>query len=158
SGMPLPDYFIDQFEVTNREFQRFVDAGGYSKREYWREPFLADGRQRSFEEAMALFRDRTGRPGPSQWELGSFPKEHGDYRVAGVSWFEAAAYCQFANKSLPTIHHWRKAAGFNNAPNAILLHSNFMSNGPARVGSYSGLSCFGAFDMAGNVKEWCRNE
>jgi dienelactone hydrolase len=158
SGMTLPDYFIDQFEVTNRQFQRFVDAGGYNKQEYWREPFKAGSRDRSFKEAMALFRDRTGRPGPSQWELGVFPKEHGDYPVGGVSWFEAAAYCKFANKSLPTIHHWRKAAGFNNAPNAILLHSNFMSSGPARVGAYPGVSCFGAFDMAGNVKEWCRNE
>ncbi len=116
TGMALQDYLIDQFEVTNHEFQQFVDAGGYAKREYWREPFRSDGRDRSFDEAMAIFRDRTGRPGPSGWELGSFPKERGDYPVSGVSWFEAAAYCQFAGKSLPTIHHWRKAAGFKARP------------------------------------------
>src|SRR5437667_12088394 len=36
--------------------------------------------------------------------------------------------------------------------------SNFGGQGPARVGSFRGMSWFGAYDMAGNVKEWCWNE
>jgi len=32
--MPLPDYFIDKFEVTNRQFQQFIDAGGYRDAKY----------------------------------------------------------------------------------------------------------------------------
>jgi formylglycine-generating enzyme required for sulfatase activity len=38
--LPLPAFFMDRYEVTNREFKRFVDAGGYSKEEYWRRPFV----------------------------------------------------------------------------------------------------------------------
>ena len=36
--------------------------------------------------------------------------------------------------------------------------SNFAGKGPAAVGSFTGLSTAGAFDMAGNVREWCANE
>ena len=68
------------------------------------------GKTLSFDEAMALFRDRTGRPGPSTWELGGFPEGHADFPVSGVSWYEAAAYAEFAGKSLPTLHHWFRAA------------------------------------------------
>ncbi len=47
-------------------------AGGDGKPELWREPFVKDGGRLALEEAMALFVDRTGRPGPSTWELSSF--------------------------------------------------------------------------------------
>ena len=73
----LPDYLIDRHEVTNAEYQRFVDGGGYGKPELWVEPFVKDGRTVGFEAAMALFRDSTGRPGPATWELGRFPKGRG---------------------------------------------------------------------------------
>ena len=65
----LDDYFIDRYEVTNKEFKRFVDAGGYRDRRYWTEKFVDRGRVLSCEEAMTRFRDKTGRPGPSTWEL-----------------------------------------------------------------------------------------
>ena len=67
----LPDYWIDRYEVTNKDFKEFVDQGGYRKREYWKEPFVKDGRELSWEEALTEFRDATGRLGPSTWELGS---------------------------------------------------------------------------------------
>src|SRR5207249_259837 len=50
SSIRLDDFFIDRFEVTNREFKAFVDAGGYRKPEYWHEPFVKDGRALSWEE------------------------------------------------------------------------------------------------------------
>ena len=31
----IPSYFVDRFEVTNRDYQKFVDSGGYDKPEYW---------------------------------------------------------------------------------------------------------------------------
>jgi pimeloyl-ACP methyl ester carboxylesterase len=39
----------------------------------------------------------------------------------------------------------------------VVSRSNFGTTGPARVGSYPGLSHCGAYDMGGNVKEWCWN-
>ncbi|MBZ5562960.1 MAG: formylglycine-generating enzyme family protein, partial [Acidobacteriia bacterium] len=136
------------------EFQQFLDDGGYRDPKYWRYPFRKDGGEIRFAQAAALFRDSTGRPGPAGWELGRFPKDQADFPVSGVSWFEAGAYCAYVGKALPTVHHWRKAAGFG-IYSDILLFSNFASAGPARVGAHTGISGFGAYDMAGNVKEWC---
>ena len=116
----------------------------------------ADGRTVSWEEAVAEFRDTTGRPGPATWELGTYPEGQDDWPVRGVSWYEAAAYARFAGKSLPTVHHWRLAAGLG-IHSAILEWSNFSGKGPARAGEYLGIGPYGTFDMAGNVKEWCAN-
>ena len=107
----LPDFWIDKYEVTNREFKRFADAGGYSNRQYWKEPFVIDGVNRSFDDAVARFTDKTGRPGPATWELGTFREGQADYPVAGVSWYEASAYAEFAGKRLPTVFHWKQATG-----------------------------------------------
>jgi dienelactone hydrolase len=152
----LPDFLIDQFEVTNRAFKAFVDAGGYRRREFWTEAFTKSGRTLSWDDAMAEFRDATGRPGPSTWELGTYPEGEDDFPVRGVSWYEAAAYASFAGRSLPTVHHWRRAAR-PGVHSAILGLSNFAGKGVARVGSYQGMGPYGTYDMAGNVKEWCFN-
>ena len=153
----LQDYWLDRLEVTNRDFKEFVDRGGYQKREYWKQPFVKAGRTLSFDEAMALFRDSTGRPAPSTWELGAYPEGQAEYPVGGVSWYEAAAYAESVGKSLPTFHHWFRAAGADNIFSGILGLSNFGGKGPAPAGSHEGLSPFGASDMAGNVREWVFN-
>ncbi len=153
----LDDYLIDRHEVTNEEYRKFVDAGGYENREFWKEPFVRDGRTIPWEQGIAVFRDTTGRPGPATWEVGAFPKGLEKHPVAGVSWYEAAAYAAFAGKSLPTVYHWNLAAqpwyGI-----LILPGSNFRSGGTRPVGEPGALSGFGTTDMAGNVKEWCWNE
>ena len=110
-GVELTDYWIDQTEVTNREFKDFIDRGGYQDPQYWTQLRRELPQLPGDEGAGAKFRDRTGRPGPSTWELGTYPEGKGDHPVSGVSWFEAAAYCQSVGKSLPTVFHWRKAFG-----------------------------------------------
>jgi predicted Ser/Thr protein kinase len=161
----LPDFFIDKYEVTNRRFKEFLEAGGYRSPKYWKNEFIREGRGLSWEEAMTHFRDSTGRPGPATWVAGDYPEGRDDYPVSGVSWYEAAAYAEFAGRSLPTKDHWAMAAGFdlrelrgNGFSTMISSFSNFHEDGPAIVGSHKGMNAFGAVDMAGNVREWCWNQ
>jgi eukaryotic-like serine/threonine-protein kinase len=151
----LAEYYLDRYEVTNRQFKEFVDAGAYRIRKYWPTRFEDEGRELTWEQAMERFKDSTGRPGPSTWAYGTYPDGQAEFPVGGVSWFEAAAYAAFRGKSLPTVDHWRNAADFGLFSDIVPL-SNFGS-GPAPVGTFRGLGAWGTYDMAGNVKEWCQN-
>jgi dienelactone hydrolase len=152
----LRDFWIDRTEVTNRDFARFVDAGGYRDQRYWLIPFEQNGRRLSFEEAIALFKDSSGRPGPATWEAGRYPEGQDEYPVSGVSWYEAAAYAAFSGKSLPTVYHWSRVAG-QRLSGAIVPRSNFSNRGLMKAGASGGMNQFGSVDLAGNVKEWCWN-
>jgi formylglycine-generating enzyme required for sulfatase activity/dienelactone hydrolase/predicted Ser/Thr protein kinase len=159
-GIPvlaLGDFWIDEYEVTNRQFKAFVDHGGYQERAYWKQEFRENGKTLRWDEAMAMFHDAAGRTGPKDWIEGEYPKGQHDFPVTGVSWYEAAAYAEYAGKSLPTIYHWNRAAGPTSAP-FIVPASNFGGSGIERVGSHLGMSPWGNYDMAGNVKEWAWNE
>jgi tRNA A-37 threonylcarbamoyl transferase component Bud32 len=132
----IPAFWLDKQEVSNRQFKAFVDAGGYRT------------------DAMSRFHDSTSRAGPATWQFGTYPEGTADLPVAGVSWYEAAAYCDSVQKSLPTAYHWFHAAAGAGLFSTILQLSNFSGQGPQPVGRNAGLSQYGALDMAGNVKEW----
>jgi formylglycine-generating enzyme required for sulfatase activity/dienelactone hydrolase len=164
---PLGDFFIGRYEVTNREYKAFVDAGGYGNREYWKHPFVNAGRMLTWDEAQREFVDQTGQPGPSTWLGGDFPQGQGEYPVSGVSWYEAAAYAEYAGMSLPTAVHWNVARGAFTPMiqwpqlggfGVFAPVTNFGGQGPVPVGSLPGITAYGAYDMPGNVREWCWNE
>jgi eukaryotic-like serine/threonine-protein kinase len=157
-------FFMDRYEVTNKQFKEFVDNGGYRKSDYWTNEFIKNGRRLSWDEAIILFTDKTGRPGPATWEAGDYPDGKDNYPVNGISWYEAAAYAEYAGKELPTSDHWESGAGIY-LPNRrdyfgskLYPLSNFSGKGPEPVGKNQGINYYGAYDMAGNVREWCWNE
>ncbi len=154
--MTAPPYWIDRREVTNQEFKTFVDAGGYDKQELWTQPIVKNGRVVPWEEAQALFRDATGRPGPATWQGGAYAAGQGDFPVTGVSWYEAHAYLTYVGKRMPTLAHWVGAAGFLSL-SQTLTRANFDGHGPLAVGTTRAVSSYGVEDMAGNVKEWVSN-
>lgn len=158
TGHSLAAFMIDCCEVTNAQYQVFVNAGGYRKREYWKHPFERDGRTLSFDEAMELLVDKSGIKGPAGWQDGRCPEGEMEYPVSGVSWYEAAAYACFAGKRLPSVYQWRRAGA--GQPRYLTEHANIgaQKQGPEPAGSSSAISQFGLRDIAGNVAEWCWNE
>ena len=157
----LPGFWIDRLEVSNRDYLQFVEAGGYRQAEFWKYPALEEGRELSWEELMSRLVDSTGLPGPSTWAMGTYPAGQGAHPVSGISWFEAAAYAEFVGRQLPTVYHWRRAAGLGTPQHQnfsdVLLASNFKSSATVPVGSLDSLGSYGTFDMSGNVAEWCYN-
>jgi eukaryotic-like serine/threonine-protein kinase len=153
----LPPYFIDRYEVTNRQYQEFVDSGGYQNRKYWTNKFVGNGHELTWDAAMAIFRDSTGRAGPSTWVAGHYPEGQADYPVSGLSWYEASAYAEFVEKSLPAFAQWYATASIDES-NYIVQTSNISLSKPAPVGTFKGLGPYGTYDMAGNVREWVQND
>jgi dienelactone hydrolase/predicted Ser/Thr protein kinase len=156
-GRNLPDYWIDRTEVTNRDFKRFVDRGGYQNPAWWTELERASPSIFGRLGRASEFTDRTGRPGPSTWELGAYPEGQDEHPVSGVSWFEAAAYCASVQRILPTVFHWHRAFGETYFMEVVTL-GNFNGRGVEPVGRLKDLGPHGTLGMAGNVKEWVWNE
>lgn len=159
----VPAFLIDRHEVTNQEFSRFVAGGGYADSSLWPDSLVLDGRALPRAEALALFVDRTGLPGPRTWTGGTYPPDRGAYPVTAVSWYEAAAFARWSGKRLPTWQQWWRAAlGDVDQPypwgrdhSTLDQRSNFGMVGTSAVDRHpDGVSPYGAYDMAGNVREW----
>jgi pimeloyl-ACP methyl ester carboxylesterase len=156
-------FFIDRCEVTNREFREFVRAGGYENPDYWKHPFVKDGKPVTREATLGGFTDLTGRSGPATWRAGDFPQGEEDFPVTGISWYEAAAYAAFVGKELPAADHWRAATGWDIGVNwfhinkFIIPASNFSGTGLRPVASSGAAGPYGMYDLAGNAREWCWN-
>lgn len=177
SGMerlPLDDFFIDRYEVSNARYREFIRNGGYENPDYWKHPFVRDGVELSFDEGMALFVDRSGLPGPRNWVNQEFPEGRDHHPVTGVSWYEAAVYAEYLGRVLPTIYQWEKAAraglythfegmvmpwGLMNVDASGAARANFLGRDTNPVDNHPfGMSPYGAHNMAGNVEEWLVNE
>jgi formylglycine-generating enzyme required for sulfatase activity len=166
-GTPVEAFLLDRHEVTNREFADFMADDGYGTANLWPDSMTVDGSTSGREGAVSRLTDRTGAVGPRTWSGSVFPAGAADHPVNGVSWYEANAYCQWKGKKLPAgTQWWRAALGAGDRPypwgddSETLRHrANFEAVGTMEAESLPlGLSQFGAFEMAGNVREWLRAE
>lgn len=168
---PAHDIHIDSFHidvapVSNGEYLRFVEAGGYTNRDYW----APDGWKFVSIEGIAA---------PKYWTM----RSNGEWRirrmgldgplnlrepVMHVCWYEADAYARFVGKRLPTEPEWEKAAAWNPATGESLTYpwgddpptherANLDQRGwkPSEIGAYpAGISPVGCHQMIGDVWEW----
>jgi formylglycine-generating enzyme required for sulfatase activity len=155
----LPAYWIDKYEVTNRQYREFIEAGGYDRRDLWT------------GEGWA-WKERETRTQPQYWTEESWNRP--DLPVVGVVWYEAVAFCRWAGARLPSEAEWEKAASWNPVTQTKRRYpwgnawdkekANTAEKGlrhTTPVGSYcdpngaNAASPYGACDMAGNAWEWC---
>jgi formylglycine-generating enzyme required for sulfatase activity len=158
--LTLPDFEIARYPITNRQFQAFVDAGGYADERWW-----------------VGLAQRIETPDEPSWKDPNAPRET-------VSWYEAVAFCRWLGHALhgdegaiqlPTEQQWERAArgvdgreypwgeGYR-AGHANCNESSRDIDGGTYVGRTTAVGIYpypsldGVHDLAGNVWEWCLNE
>jgi iron(II)-dependent oxidoreductase len=161
----VPAFKIARVPVTNGEFARFVEEGGYERREFWDDEGW--GWREKENWTHPLYWRREGRGWIERRMFDEAPLE-ADHPVACVSWYEAEAFARFAGKRLPTESEWERAASWGDARASKRRYAwgdeapddsrcNFRMNawGTTAVGSFpAGASVCGFLDMTGNVWEW----
>ena len=166
----LQPFRIARAPVTQAEFREFVEAGGYQKREWWSETGWSWRSGAGAEHPV--YWEREGK----QWWRRAFNRRvplEPHRPVLHVNWYEAEAYCRWANRRLPTEAEWEAAAaGDPTADGAFSPRKRRYPWGdspptPLRAnleGTYQGCidvgalpdgdSAFGVRQMIGNVWEW----
>ena len=130
----LPDYYMDEHEVTNSLYQACVKAN--------------------------VCKEPTNKASATHPDYYSNSK-YADYPVIYVDWNMAYTYCAYRKAHLPSEAEWEKAARGTDqrtypwGEGIDTPLANYINGDTSRVGSYpTGLSPYGMADMAGNAWEW----
>ena len=162
------EFAIDNYNVTNHDFLRFVQARGYENRSLWSDEAWAWKAKEGVQHPM--FWGREGNLWVYRTMFGEIrlPLEWPVY----VSHAEATAYAKWLGRKLPTEAQFHRAAyGIpdgnrersypwgEEGPSASKGNFNFKSWDPSPVGAHpAGASAFGVHDLVGNGWEWTRTE
>jgi iron(II)-dependent oxidoreductase len=159
----VPAFEIDQYEVTNRRYLEFMDAGGYEMRAFWSDDDWNWKTTHAISHPVFWTKASDGWLYRGMFEEVPLPLDWPVY----VSHAEATAYARWAGKSLPTEEQWHRAAygtkdgaerqypWGNLQPSSSLGNFDFSHWNPTPVNAFpEGRSAFGVHDMLGNAWEW----
>ena len=162
-SVSVPEFQIDQYQVTNGQFLDFIRAGGYDERSFWSDENWNWKTQQGITHPV--FWKKAG----DRWLYRTMFAEIAlplDWPVY-VSHAEATAYARWAGKSLPTEPQWHRAAygaadgverkypWGNQTPSSTLGNFDFERWNPTPVNVHpAGASAFGVQGMLGNGWEW----
>ena len=144
----LPAFYIDQYEVTNSQYEEFILDDGYQNGDYWSKAGWQFIQTNKIDRPLGLERALYNAP---------------NQPVVGVSWHEAQAFSKWAGKRLPTEAEWEKAARgadgrtypWGNEMDWKRVGYHLANQRTWDVGSYpEGKSPYGVHDCASNVAEW----
>lgn len=168
----VPSFSIDVFPVSNAEYWKFVQDGGYQDSKYWRKEDWEWRRKENIEHPHFWMRSRSSDSavqGLGRWEyramFGSIPLPP-SWPVY-LSHAEASAYARWAGRKLPTEEQWHRAAYGTTAgrerqypwgdepPDESRGNFGFKRWDPTGVDAHpQGASDFGVHDLLGNGWEW----
>jgi iron(II)-dependent oxidoreductase len=159
----VPRFRIDKYMVTNAEFLRFVEDGGYRNPQFW------SSEDWQWKERHSISHPAFWNQAGSDWTFRGmfeelpFPSNWPVY----VSHAEASAYARWAKKSLPTEAQWHRAAygtpqgveqsypWGTDAPESNPGNFDFRRWDPAPVNAFpANKSAFGVVGQLGNGWEW----
>jgi len=161
----LPAFRIARAPVTNGEYARFLEEGGYGRREFWSQEGWAWLEKGGWQSPLYWRREGSAWVERRMFEEGELRTEH---PLTGVSWFEAEAYARFAGRRLPTEAEWERAASWDES-NGVKRRYAWGDEAPddtranfgrrlwdtTPAGSHlRGASPAGCLGMTGNVWEW----
>lgn len=160
---------IDVAPVTNAEYVAFIDAGGYTRREYWSDAGWAWLQEARVEAPKYWVHDG------GTWRvrcMDRFIDADTPAPACHVCYHEAEAYARFAGKRLPTEVEWEAAASWDpetgtkrdypwgdDVPGPLHANLDQLTFSTAPVGAYArNISPTGCYGMIGDVWEWTSSD